>query len=1281
MAGLFKKSDKLTFRPGQPGGRLRWLKRTALGLVIFVVLFALAGFFLVPVIAKSKLQEILSAELNRPVTIERIEVNPFLPNARLSGLKVTEPGGGTTALSFARLEIDGSWRSITQRAPILAGVRLVDPYLKVVRLANGRYSFQDLIDKSAAKPPSNDPTPRFAVANIELVNGTIEFDDQPKKAVHNVTGIAIKVPFISSLPVDQQVNVEPKVAASINGTQFAADGTTHPFSLTRESVLHVDIGTTDIKRYLEYLPVALPVKIESARLAATAKIEFAQPPDAQPTITVRGQAKVSDLDVRERGGQPLLKLAALNIESAVLAPLAGRYSVGKVTVDAPEIIMHRRHDQQRFFESILDAPKAAAPVTAKAAEADAKPPDAAAAPPALSWQVDQLLLNGGTLEFNDQLFAAKPLAVKATPIDLELKNLSSRPGSQASYNLTLKTTRNEQLATSGALGFDPVLVEGKLDIEKIALNSWWWIVEPLVALDLTDGELAISGQYKVAIEHDAPPRIDLTDWSARLRNLGLRQRWDKAELLRIPALDVSGIAVDPEQHKVVIGSLESNSGRMLVRRERDGQLNLARVTAPAGTAPAKTNPPAASVSSKDAPATPGWTLLMNKLLIDRYFVDIEDQSAGKKADIRIDGLRIAAEGLGNEAGQRGKVDFRARFNRRGTLQVTGPLGLNPVAGKFRIDANSLSIVPLQPYFTEYVNAIISNGLVSAKGEASLDLPAGKAPKVAYKGSFTIASFGAVTKAGNEDLLRWKTLNLSSIDLSLDPLKVDIAEIALDDFYSRLIINPEGRFNLQDVLVAQGGAAGAKGDGKADGGKEDGSDADAAAGADEAKPAKPPAGAEPPGPSAQAPPQTEMVLRGDVAVPVARTESAPAPVRPPEPAGPARNIRVGRVTLTNGNIDFSDFFIKPNYSANLTGMNGSVSQISPDTAGDVELRGKVDNVGAVEILGKINPLARSLFLDLQANASDIDLPRLSPYSVKYMGYGIQKGKLSAKVKYAVVDRRLTAENNIVLDQLTFGDKVDSPTATKLPVLFAVSLLKDRHGVIDVNLPISGSLDDPKFSVGGIVLRIIFNLIVKAVTAPFSLLASLGGSGEEMSYLEFAPGRAALPADAEKKLQSLAKALTDRPGLKLDLSGRADPEPDREALRKLAVERLVKAQKLKDTVKSGTAAGAVDDVKIEPGEYEKYLTMAYKAAEFTRPRNALGFLKDQPVPDMEKMLFDNTRLDDSALQELASRRAQTAKDWLVETGKIAGERLFVTASRLGGEGIKGGGKPTRVDLSLK
>jgi hypothetical protein len=392
------------------------------------------------------------------------------------------------------------------------------------------------------------------------------------------------------------------------------------------------------------------------------------------------------------------------------------------------------------------------------------------------------------------------------------------------------------------------------------------------------------------------------------------------------------------------------------------------------------------------------------------------------------------------------------------------------------------------------------------------------------------------------------------------------------------------------------------------------------------------------------------------------------------------VRLGKIALEDGSVYFSDNFIRPNYSASLTELAGSVSTITPDTAGDVQLRGKVENSGSLEIVGSLNPLAPTLFLDLKASARDIDLPPTTPYSVKYLGYGIEKGKLSATVHYKLEDRRLQAENNVVLDQLTFGEKVESPTATKLPVLFAVALLKDRNGVIDVDMPVRGSLDDPEFSIGGLVVRMIFNLIGKVITAPFSMLAKLGGGSADLSQIAFAPGSARLDPGTVERLQTLAKALADRPALRVDLAGRADPQGDREALMRQALQRLVKAEKAREIVRGGDPAPSLDEIQLSAEEYPRYLKQAYRRGDFEKPRNAIGLVRDQPVDEMERRLLEHVRLDEGALRALAGDRAQAARDWLVANG-IGADRLFVVAPRLDRKGLDDKASATAVDLSLK
>ena len=288
------------------------------------------------------------------------------------------------------------------------------------------------------------------------------------------------------------------------------------------------------------------------------------------------------------------------------------------------------------------------------------------------------------------------------------------------------------------------------------------------------------------------------------------------------------------------------------------------------------------------------------------------------------------------------------------------------------------------------------------------------------------------------------------------------------------------------------------------------------------------------------------------------DPTPAP-QSPETVRP-RNVRIERVTFNDSRLDFTDHFIKPNYNADVGELSGTVTGLSsePDARARVDLRGSYDKSSPVTIAGTVNPLRGDLFLDVGAKGKDIALPRLSAYSMRYAGYPIKDGKLTLDVKYHVEDGKLEGRNNIVLDQLTFGDKVESPEATTLPVLFAVNLLKDANGRINLELPIKGSLDDPQFDFGALAGQVVSSLLKKALTSPFQLLAAALGSGssstgvvpatgaDDLAYVGFEPGRTQPTASEQSKLDRISKALLDRPALRLEMAGSVDPARDLEAL---------------------------------------------------------------------------------------------------------------------------------------
>ena len=327
------------------------------------------------------------------------------------------------------------------------------------------------------------------------------------------------------------------------------------------------------------------------------------------------------------------------------------------------------------------------------------------------------------------------------------------------------------------------------------------------------------------------------------------------------------------------------------------------------------------------------------------------------------------------------------------------------------------------------------------------------------------------------------------------------------------------------------------------------------------------------------------------------------------------------------------------------------------------------------------MGEDLFINLKVLFQDIQLSPVSPYSGRYVGYGIGKGKLSLDLEYLIDKQDLESQNRFFIDQLTFGEKVDSPEATSLPVTLGVALLKNRNGEIDLDIPVSGNLDDPEFKVGKVIWKTIMNLLVKAATSPFALLGALIPEGEELSVVEFEYGNALITPESQKKLDTLINALYERPALKLDIEGHVDVEQDREGRGKYLFDRKLKAQKLKLLTKKGSPPDMLDDVQIEPDEYGTYLRKAYNEETFEKPQSFLGFDKKLPVPEMEKLMMEHITVKDGDLRLLAVERAKAVEGYLLASEKIEPQRLFLVEPKSLAPEKREGLRASRVDLRLK
>ncbi len=406
------------------------------------------------------------------------------------------------------------------------------------------------------------------------------------------------------------------------------------------------------------------------------------------------------------------------------------------------------------------------------------------------------------------------------------------------------------------------------------------------------------------------------------------------------------------------------------------------------------------------------------------------------------------------------------------------MSIDPLNAELAVDTKDVALDTFQPYFTDKVKIHLTDGSFSTEGNLGVIDSGPTGLKINYSGTALVANFASVDKENGKDFLKWKALFFDSINAGTNPLSVDIKGISLTDFYSRVTINSDGTLNVQQVVEAE-------------------------------KPA-------PTSPPAQP----------------AQQKQASATT-----GKETQDINIEKITLQGGRVDFSDYTIKPRYSTQLKNLGGRISGLSlgKNKTADVELRGKMGSDVPFEIVGKINPSSDNFFVDLTAKFRGLDLSPMTPYSGKYIGYTIEKGKLSLDVKYLIVNKKLESQNKIFFDQFTLGDKVESKDAVQLPVKLAISLLKDRNGKIDLDIPVSGNLDDPEFSVWKIIMKVLKNILVKAATAPFALIGSLFGGGEDLSYIEFDYGIARVNDENLKKIDNMVKALSDKPSLQIEITG--------------------------------------------------------------------------------------------------------------------------------------------------
>ncbi len=756
-------------------------------------------------------------------------------------------------------------------------------------------------------------------------------------------------------------------------------------------------------------------------------------------------------------------------------------------------------------------------------------------------------------------------------------------------------------------------------------------------------------------------------------------------VLKIDDLEVLGAEGEDSAIRVpafgvdgVDASLEEHRARVVSVHSRGGSIEVHRakdgrmnLAELMGTGSTEPGAP----KPADGATSPTWKVGIDEIRLDDYTIKVKDEALPRPAEFALDQVAFDLKGLGNTMTSPAEASVSYRFNESGTFTAHGPIMPQPFSAELDLAITNFDLSAFGPYVEAFGRLGVAGGRLDLDGHTRLHMAA-EIPEFEFAGDVKVRDLKTTDLTVLEPLVEWDELSLAGIHLTNRPAAFDVQEVNWHGLAGHAIIDADGRLNLAS-------------------------------------------------------------LKAPVEADEGATRSIPAAPDASQPADAAESaaIRVGVLAFEDGELTFADRSITPEATISIRELSGTVRGLSsaPDATAEVDLSAKIDGQAPLSIQGRINPLSKDPVLDLSITNRDLQLSPFSPYMEKYGGYPLNRGRLSANLRYQIHQQQLSAENQFDIAQLSLGSHNKSPDATSLPIKLGIALLKDANGRIELDVPIKGRLDDPTFKIGPLIGKVVVNTIVKAATAPFNILGALVGGGEELSFVEFQPGGTNLVEGELQKLDKLAKALAQRPALNVDLEGDVSRLRDGPPLKLAKLRQQIRAHRLKELEVRGESMASAPDFVIDPADYSRILQLRFQqelpepstvtdagdvpaavahGAQASEPMNAaepkrglirrglawIGVGRGSPIAEadtpaggesqsplasgpseeqMEAMLSEKLPLEDDDCLDLIRARTELVRDDLTGRGGVAADRLVLVAPRPAGPNGEG---ECRVDLLL-
>lgn len=1216
------------------------------GLCIFYLLFS---YFAINPLAKHIVPWVAEKQLASHASVGKVTFDPLRLKTTIENFNLTEKNGSQLA-SFKKLVVDLEANGLFDWTWKFKEISITAPRANITISPKGKLNWADLLAKlNEDKNPPDNKIPRVVINLFSVKQGNIQYIDANRPTPFK-TGLApldFELDGFSTLPKDRgDYFLAAKLPEQGGSIKWKGDIGINPIA----SKGNIALNNIHLENLMQAVKnVTLPFKSASGDIQASFAYDFTLPKD-QPKISlnnivlalnnVAGKVtQTGDLSLKQANlvvprldfsmqDRPQLHLQNLDFKLNDFRLNQGKDAViflKQTSVTLPRLDFSMQNKPQLNFKD-------------------------------LKLKLTDLSLEKGQGNDNVMLFFLPQVDVNQVAFDLDTRNV--KVAQVLLVNGTVNIARDkaglvnwrQALATpSNGAEQSPTKPDNSetpetpppftMDIADIQMQHWsatyqdQGFVHPL-QLNVADLNLG----FVLATPQG---NIEISKLQSKVNGFTVMSTLSKKPVATLDKLDLDQGEISLANQKVRVQSIELSGLKTELIKEANKPLNWQSILKPVPSTSGKTSAAPNKQSKK-----PDWAVSFKKLALDNSSLHVEDRSLTKPVSLDIEKAAFEMHDASLDLSHSVPVSAAFQVKQGGRFNAQGKLTPSPLKAALNFKLTKFALKPFSPYINQFALLKLNDGATDISGK--LSVKEGKNLAIAFNGGFSVNKLSLVEEANDEPFLVWERVSSDSLEVTLAPNHVHMTELRIVKPTGKFIIHEDKSLNVTRILRNQPATTSFP-----------------APVAPSSQPANETKSAESVHGSVTAETSTDVAkptLAFGSPTPqptVEKAQELPIPEISNNSSAEAFPIGIETVRIENAELDFADLSIKPQFGTHINSLSGVISGVSTNasSAAQVELDGKVDEYGSARIRGSIQPFKPTNFTDLILSFRNIEMSRLTPYSGKFAGRRIDSGKISVDLEYKIKQRQLAGTNKFIINQLKLGEKVNSAEAANLPLDLAIAILEDSDGVIDLDLPISGSLDDPKFSYGSIVWRAIKNVLSKIVTAPFRALGKLFWTGSgKLEAISFEVGSPALLPPEQEKLKAVSQVLSKRQGLALGIIPSYDSDLDSRALQEITLRRKL-AQEMGIKLEDGQQPGPIDlsNPKTQKAIDDLHDKLTKKGL-LKKLASKLGKPKEGHYQEALEKLTVSIEMTELDLQALARLRGETIQKALVDAG-ISADRVHV------------------------